>query len=373
MLWFIIKIGEYYMKKSILLVIITLILLLATACALFDNSKEDAIQKIIDDMSIDEKIGQLIISSYNNIDEIIPIIDEYKLGGVILYKNNINTVSQTIDDINRLKTIDNKIPLFISIDQEGGRVNRLPEEMGAFDSAMSIGNKNNLNYAYESGKKIGVSLNQLGINLDFAPVLDIFSNPLNTVIGERSFGTNPDIVSRMGIQIIKGLHSKNIMATAKHFPGHGDTEVDSHIGLPVVDKTVDELNSFEFIPFKNAINNDIDMIMVAHIILSKVDNVPSTMSDKVITDILRDDLDYDGVVITDDMSMKAISDNYTIPEAAVESINAGCDIVLIKGVNNAISIINSIKKSLDNGKLTEERIDESLYRILMLKDKYKML
>jgi beta-N-acetylhexosaminidase len=348
--------------------------MLLTSCKLFSNNdEENKIKNIIDEMSIDEKIGQLIISSYSNIDEIVPIINEYKLGGVILYKNNINTISQVKDDINKLKAINNKISLFISIDQEGGRVTRLPSEMGSFESAMSIGSKNDLDYAYESGKKIASFLTELGFNLDFAPVLDIFSNPKNTVIGERSFGTNPSVVSRMGIQVIKGLHSENIMATAKHFPGHGDTLVDSHIGLPVVDKTVAELKDFEFIPFANAIKNDIDMIMVAHIILSKVDDLPSTMSKNIVTDILRRDLGYDGVVITDDMSMGAIAKNYTIPEAAVMSINAGCDIILVKGVNNTISIINSIKASMQNGVLAEKRIDESLYHILTLKNKYKLL
>jgi beta-N-acetylhexosaminidase len=349
------------------------IVILLTSCNLFSNNEESKIKKIIDNMSIDEKIGQLIISSYDTIDEIIPIIDDYKLGGVILYKKNIDTVSQTISDIEKLKSINNKINLFISTDQEGGRVNRLPDEMGTFDSAMNIGVKNDLNYAYDSGKKIGESLSELGINLDFAPVLDIFSNPKNTVIGERAFGTTPDIVSKMGMQVIDGLHSENIMATAKHFPGHGDTDVDSHIGLPVVDKTVDELKKFEFIPFERAIENDIDMIMVAHIILSKVDNVPSTMSKKVVTDILKNDLGYDGVVITDDMSMGAIAKNYTISEAAIKSIEAGCDIILVKGVDNTTSIINSIKDAIDSGELDEERIDESLYRILKLKDKYQML
>jgi beta-N-acetylhexosaminidase len=358
-----------------LLIFLTALFYVIDIRKFFSNPEEEKIKKIIDNMSIDEKIGQLLISSYNSIDQIVPVINEYKLGGVILYKNNINTVLQTMNDINMLKdtSSDNKINLFISIDQEGGRVNRLPSEMGTFPSAMSIGDKNDLDYAYECGSKIGYVIKELGFNLDFAPVLDIFSNPQNTVIGERAFGTNPNIVSKMGLQYIDGLHSENIIATAKHFPGHGDTLVDSHVGLPVVTKTLDQLKSFEFKPFVSAIKNNIDMIMIAHIILSKVDSLPSTLSHKVVTDILRDDLGYNGVIITDDMGMGAIAQNYTITDASIKAFKAGCDIILVKGVDNTISVINSLKASLNSGEITEDRIDESLYRILMLKNKYKLI
>ncbi len=335
----------------------------------------DNIQVMVDSMTIDEKIGQLVMGGYNDIDEILPIIKKYKLGGVILFQKNILSATQATKDISSLKASNtkNKIPLFVSVDQEGGRINRLPSSMGTFLSAKAIGDKNDSTYAFNAGVKIAIALKQLGFNLDFAPVLDIYSNPKNTVIGDRAFGTTADKVSKFGIQVMKGLNSKNIIPTAKHFPGHGDTEVDSHIGLPVVTKTVAELTSFEFKPFISAIENNVPMIMVAHILLSKVDTLPSSLSYKVVTNILRKQLGYNGVVITDDITMGAITENYTLADAAVKAINAGCDIVLVaQDSQNSIVVVNALKSAYQNGQITEKRIDESVYRILKLKYQYNL-
>jgi len=336
----------------------------------------DEIQQIIDGMSLDEKIGQLIIGGYDNINDITPIIKDYKLGGIILYKKNITDVIQTTNDIKTLNdsNSENKIPLFIATDQEGGRVSRLPSDMGTFEGALSIGDKNDPSYAFDSGVKTAKALKELNFNLDFAPVLDIYSNPKNTVIADRAYGTTPDRVSSMGTQVIDGLHSENMIATAKHFPGHGDTEIDSHVGLPIVNKSVEELNDFEFKPFFEAIDHNIDMIMIAHIILSKVDNLPSSLSSKVVTDILREQLKFNGVVITDDITMGAISQNYTITDAAVKAVKAGCDIVLVaKEPSNSVLVINAIKKAIDDEEITTKRIDESVFRILSLKYKYELI
>jgi beta-N-acetylhexosaminidase len=335
--------------------------------------EEDAARKLLAGMSIDEKIGQLIIGGYDNIAEILPVISENKLGGVILYKKNIRSVSQTIRDINILKESNqlNKIPIFISIDQEGGKVSRLPEEMGIFESALSVGNRNDPAYAFNFGSKTAKTLKQLGFNLNFAPIMDIYSNPRNTIIADRSFGITPERVSRIGLQVMKGLGSENIISTVKHFPGHGDTETDSHLVLPVVNKSLAELNNFEFKPFVEAIQNDVDMIMIAHIVLSKVDLLPSSLSSEVVTTILRKQLSYKGVIITDDITMGAITENYTISEAAVKAVNAGCDIVFVaQGTRNSVLVLNSLKSALQNGQLTEQRLDESVYRILSLKLKH---
>ncbi len=335
--------------------------------------EEDATRKLLAGMSIDEKIGQLIIGGYDNIAEILPVIRENKLGGVILYKKNIRSVSQTIRDINILKESNqlNKIPIFISIDQEGGKVSRLPEEMGIFESALSVGNRNDPAYAFNFGSKTAKTLKQLGFNLNFAPIMDIYSNPRNTIIADRSFGITPERVSRIGLQVMKGLGSENIISTVKHFPGHGDTETDSHLALPVVNKSLAELNNFEFKPFVEAIQNDVDMIMIAHVVLSKVDFLPSSLSSEVVTNILRKQLGYKGVIITDDITMGAITENYTISEAAVKAVNAGCDIVFVaQGTRNSVLVLNSLKSALQNGQLTEQRLDESVYRILSLKLKH---
>jgi beta-N-acetylhexosaminidase len=337
------------------------------------SAKENDIQKVMNQMTIDEKLGQMIIGGYDDINEILPIIREDKLGGIILYKNNISSVSQVKKDIFSLKESNskNKIPIIISTDQEGGRVSRLPAVMGTFESALSIGDRNNSAYAYNSGVKIAKALKQLGFNLDFAPDMDIYSNPENTVIADRAFGRTPDRVSKIAIQVLKGLQSEKIIPTVKHFPGHGDTAVDSHIGLPVVDKSVAQLTGFEFKPFIAAIKNNADMMMIAHIELRKVDTVPSTLSYKIVTGILRNQLGFKGVIITDDMTMGAIAQNYTLANASVIAVSAGCDIVLVaKGAQNSVIVLNALKTAYQNGQITEKRIDESVYRILSMKKKY---
>jgi beta-N-acetylhexosaminidase len=208
--------------------------------------------------------------------------------------------------------------------------------------------------------------------MDFAPVIDIFSNPKNTVIGDRAFGTEPDIVSSLGVQTMKGLREGGIISVVKHFPGHGDTLVDSHIGLPTVEYEMNRLKNFEFKPFQAAIDNKADTVMVAHILMKAVDpENPASMSKVMITDILRNQLGLEGVAATDDMTMRAILDNYKIGVAVVKSVDAGSDIVLVcHGFENQVNAINALKASVKDGMITEERLNESVYRILKLKGKY---
>ena len=222
---------------------------------------------------------------------------------------------------------------------------------------------------------MGKVLSNYGINMDFAPVLDIYSNNKNTVIGDRAFGNNEEIVSTMGIAMMKGLQDENIIACVKHFPGHGDTEVDSHVGLPIVYKNLEELEKFEFIPFKKAIESNCDVVMVSHIVLNEIDSKnPSSLSKTVISGLLRENLGFDKVVITDDMNMSAITNTISVEKASIESIKAGSDIILIGGgLDTITSVIREIESAIKNGDLSEDRIDESVYRILELKSKYLKL
>ncbi|MBE6044290.1 MAG: beta-N-acetylhexosaminidase [Clostridium thermopalmarium] len=330
-------------------------------------------------MTLDEKIGQMFIvgiDGYDLNDNSKSLIEKYKVGGFILFKDNIKNVNQLLSLINSLKVENssNKIPLFLSVDEEGGKVTRMPDELKSLPTNKVIGKINDVDFSNKIGKTIAGEIKAFGFNMNFAPVLDINNNPKNPVIGSRSFGSNPDIVTKLGIETMKGIQSENVIPVVKHFPGHGDTSVDSHIGLPIVNNDLKRLEEFELIPFAKAIENEADAVMIAHILLPKVDEKnPSSMSKIIITDILRNSLKFNGVVITDDMTMGAITKNYNINDATIKSIKAGSDIVLIcHGYDNEIGVINYVKNAVLKGEITEERIDESVYRILKLKEKYDL-
>ena len=318
------------------------------------KTQRDEIKELIDSMSINEKIGQLMIVGFNgtSVDENInDLIKTSYIGGVILFGNNVESLNGVTELINNIKlsNMNNKIPLFISVDEEGGVVSRTPNEFLKLQSSLFIGAYNNKEMCYEVGEIIANELKLMGYNMDYAPVLDILSNPNNTVIGSRAFGRDADIVSNLGISVMKGINENNVIPVVKHFPGHGDTSVDSHYGLPLVEKNLNELKELEFIPFQNAINSGADAIMVSHILLKNIDSEnPATMSKKIVSDILRDEMNFKGVVISDDMTMAAIMDNYDIGEASVKAINAGVDITLETVRSYALSGVDFIS----SGELT---------------------
>ena len=339
----------------------------------------DPIIEEIGKMSIDEKIGQMIvvgIEGYDLNDNTKSLIEKSKVGGVILFSNNVQDTNQLLNLLNSLKSVNlqNKIPLFLSVDEEGGRVTRMPKEFKKFPTNKAIGKINNEALSYKIGSTIAYEIGSFGFNMDFAPVLDVNSNPNNPVIGNRSFGSNVNIVTRLGIQTMKGIQSENIIPVVKHFPGHGDTSVDSHLGLPSVNNDLKRLKSFELVPFAEAIKNNADAVMIAHILLPKIDSEnPSSLSKIIITDILRKDLNFNGVIITDDMTMGAIMKNYNIGEAAVKSVKAGTDIVLVcHGFDNEVAVIDALKNAVLKGDISKQSIDQSVYRILSLKKKYKL-
>ena len=341
--------------------------------------QQKSIDEIISGMSLDEKIGQMMIAGISGTKmdtQTKNLITKYKVGGIIFYQNNLVNPEQTVQLLNEIKTenVPNPLPLFLSVDQEGGHVTRLPGGLFNFPTNQEIGVINNSTFSYKVGTILGKELNGFGFNLDFAPVLDVNSNPKNPIIGDRSFGNNPDVVSKLGIQTMKGIQSQNIIATIKHFPGHGDTSVDSHLELPIVYKNLTELKKLELIPFERAIDNGADVVMVAHILLPQLDDhYPASMSKVIITDILRKQLGFSGVVITDDMTMKAVTDHYRMGEAVVDSINAGSDIILVAhDYNKIVDAISSVKSAVQKGEISEQRINDSVRRIIMLKRKYGM-
>ncbi|HEY5525250.1 MAG TPA: beta-N-acetylhexosaminidase [Clostridium sp.] len=376
-------------KKSIIWTIVALSLIPMVGCSSVAKPSQEEIQqpkKEIDpieeqvkNMTLEEKIGQMVIiglDGYTMDDNTRMMIEDDRVGGFILFGENVKSSDQLLALVNSLKNTNskNKLPLFISVDQEGGRVNRMPGEFKNFPANQTIGKVNNGDFSYEIGSILGEEIKALGFNMDFAPVLDINSNPKNLVIGDRSFGTNAEVVSKLGIQTMKGIQTSGVIPVVKHFPGHGDTSVDSHIGLPSVDNDMNRLKSFELVPFNDAIKNGADAVMVAHILLNKIDSQnPASLSKTIITDILRTQLNFNGLVITDDMTMGAIVKNYTISNAAIKSVNAGSDIVLVcHGHDNEVAVIDALKKAVEEGTIPEERINESIYRILKLKYKYKL-
>lgn len=347
-----------------------------------DEEPEEEIDPIleqIEGMSLEEKVGQLVtigIEGYTMDETAMRIIKEYHVGGIILFGRNVKNPTQLLQLINSLKEENSKkdIPLFISVDEEGGKVSRVPSELIKIPTSREIGKRNNRNFSYEIGNVLGTIVKAFGFNINFAPVLDIDSNPRNPVIGDRSYGPDEKIVSEVGIEVMRGLQASGVIPVVKHFPGHGDTSVDSHISLPAINKDLDSLMEFELIPFKEAIDNGADAVMIAHILFNKVDSEnPSTLSKVIITDILRKKLEFDGVIFTDDLTMGAIMENYDIGEAAIKSIMAGSDILLVcHGYENSIRVLDELMKAVEDGRISEERIDESVYRVLKLKEKYKL-
>ncbi|MGE7110434.1 beta-N-acetylhexosaminidase [Lysinibacillus sp. NPDC047702] len=340
---------------------------------------EQQVTEMIEQMTLDEKIGQMMFAGVSGTtlqQETKDLIHNFKVGGLILYANNLETPQQTTTLINDLvaENKNNRLSLFIGTDQEGGNVVRLPGPLKSFPTNKRIGDINQSKFSFEVGRLLGEELKAFGFNLDFAPVLDVNSNPNNPIIGDRSFSNNPDIVSKLGIQTMKGLESKQVIPVIKHFPGHGDTSVDSHLELPKVTKSLDELNKLEIIPFKTAIENGADVVMVAHILLPRIDpQYPSSMSKAIITGILRNQLAFDGVVMTDDMTMKAITNHFAIGQATVDSVKAGSDIILIAhDFSNVQSAIEALKSAVQHGEITEDRINDSVRRIIQLKRKFKL-
>ncbi|MEI4771319.1 beta-N-acetylhexosaminidase [Psychrobacillus sp. FJAT-51614] len=348
--------------------------------SVFTEVKEEVSTDIaaMKEMSLEEKVGQMIFAGIEGTSlskESKLLISNDKVGGIILFKDNLEDVHQSVSLLNEMKeeSAKNKFPLFLGVDQEGGRVSRLPELI-QLPTNQEIGKINDSSLSYNIGNLLGKELNSFGFNLDFAPVLDINSNAKNPVIGDRSFGSTANIVSNLGIQTMKGIKNQHVIPVVKHFPGHGDTAVDSHKELPIIQKRLEDLQALELIPFKDAIDNGADVVMVGHILLPKIDpTFPSSMSYELITNILRNKLQFEGVVITDDMTMGAILDNYKIGEAAVEAVKAGNDIVLIAhDYVNIKEAIESILLAVNEGQISEERINASVERILLLKEKYKL-
>jgi len=263
-------------------------------------------------------------------------------------------------------------PPFIAIDQEGGSVHRLPAPFTHFPAATRIGEKDNLELARRLGRAAADELKLAGINLNFAPVLDVNSNPANPIIGARAFGAKPQQVVEISSAWTQGLRDGGIIPCGKHFPGHGDTDKDSHLELPTVSKTLDELKAVELPPFAQACRNQIESLMTAHVLYPALDpNLPATLSETIVTGLLRHQLGYDGVMFSDDLEMKAIADNYGVEQAAALAVRAGVDVLLFcHELEKAIEACEFLCNEAQSDPVVRARVEDSFRRTTELKRRY---
>jgi beta-N-acetylhexosaminidase len=353
----------------------------AVAISAEDNAKIDA---ILSKMTLEEKINQMFIITPEALTGVGTVVasgdatraalKKHPVGGLIYFAQNIESESQTKEMISSLKKIASEecaVPLFVCIDEEGGQVARLGNSANInvpkVSSMPTIGASGDVNKAYEAGVTIGTYLSDYGFNLDFAPVADVITNSQNTVVKNRSFGTDADRVGQMAVKLSQGLNSKGVYSCYKHFPGHGATKDDTHEGFAYTNKTYDELAQSELKPFVTAINNGADFIMVGHISVPGVtgDNTPASLSYVVINDILKEKLGFQGIVITDSLAMGAISNYYTSSEMSVKAVEAGVDVLLMPADFNAA--YNGLLSAAKSGRISQERIDQSVRKILYRK------
>lgn len=332
------------------------------------------ITEFISNMTLRDKVGELFLFGFNgtkyneNIEELI----NYGANNFILFSRNVENKNQVKKLIEDIKLRSKKIPPFIAIDQEGGMVARI-RDIFVPPNMMVLGSLNNPDLTYKVGYLSGKSLRELGINMNFSPVLDVNSNPYNPIIGVRSFWNNEKVVAQNGIDYFRGLLNGGVIPVGKHFPGHGDTEVDSHKNLPIINKSKEQYEKVDIYPFKEAIKSGIPAIMTAHILLPFWDNKPATLSKKIIS-YLRNDLNFNGVIISDDLLMGAVSKDQDICKVVEESLLAGVNMFIIwKDIEIQKRVIDYIISEVKSGKIDEKIIDESLEKILSLKLKYENL
>ena len=398
------------MRKRLAFVL-SLLLTIATvaspACAVNVHAK-GGIEQLVSDMPVEQKVAQMIMPSFRywgtgdskkGVTELNDLqkatLMKYNFGGIILFGQNTQEAAQTTELVNAMQKANiqggAKSSLLISIDQEGGYITRL-QTGTQMPGNMAIGATGDPENAFRAANVIGKELAVQGINVDFAPVMDVNNNPENPIIGVRSFSDNPNKVAEFGQRYIDGLHSNGVMTALKHFPGHGDTATDSHTGLPLIDKTYDELKKLELIPY-TAVAKKSDFVMTAHIQYPKIEtgtyiskltgekiNLPATLSKTILTGILRNDMGFDGVIVTDALDMDAIAKHFDKMDATTLAINAGANMLLMPvdlstedGLKNLDDYISGVAAKINVGDISIDAVNESVTRILKMKAKYGLL
>lgn len=349
-----------------------------------EETLEAKVEEILQGLTLEEKVAQMFVvlpealtgvSRVTEAGEDTKIaFDRLPVGGIIYMKENLTSGEQTEAMLSSIQAYSMErlgLPAFLAVDEEGGTVARVGgrEAFGipALENMAQVGASGDLKRAREVGATIGAYLSRLGFNLDFAPDADVWSNPENEVVRHRSFGSEPELVADMSMEVLYGLNENGIYGSLKHFPGHGATEGDTHAGYAYTDKTLEDLKECELIPFQRGIEEDVEFIMVGHISLPNVtgDDMPASLSRELVTELLRKKMGHEGIVITDALNMGAISKNYSSQEAAVLAVEAGVDLLLMpKDLEEAYQ---GLLSAVEEGSISQDRIDESLRRILKVK------
>ena len=322
------------------------------------------------------RIGQLLIAGFNGhalSPELRSIAREFGLGGVILFARNVGDPEQVAEVAFEASRLTPDLPPWVSIDQEGGRVARLKSPFTEWPPMATLGRSADVRLAERFARALAAELRAVGITLDYAPVLDVHTNPKNPVIGDRALSASAREVARLGSAIVRTLQAEGIAACGKHFPGHGDTSADSHHELPLIEHPPERLRDTEFLPFSAAIDAGVATIMTAHVLVPSLDETrPASLSKRVITGVLRDELRYDGVILSDDLEMKAVASEYAVSKSAVLAIDAGCDGVLICSGDHAtqVAALEALIHAVEDGTLPAARVDDALKRQQRTKERF---
>lgn len=319
------------------------------------------------------QIGQLFITGVSGkelTNTELEFLRNHHLGGVLLFAHNYESPAQLADLVTSIQETRQELPMLIAVDHEGGRVVRFREHFTQFGPMLDIAQKTSPKTIYDVYSVMAKELQACGVNVNLAPVCDVLTNSNNKVIGDRAFGDNEETVSKMISGAIRGLQTNKIIACAKHFPGHGNTTKDSHFDLPYVTKSLDELESLEIKPFSKAVRSKVEMMMMAHLVVDAFDTeLPTTLS-KNAYDYIREKLRFKKVIISDDMTMKAITDHFSYDEAAIMALQAGCDLLEYRDMDSCKEAIEGVYKACSNGRLENSLIHEKFERVKALKHDY---
>ena len=320
--------------------------------------------------------GQLAIAGFAGHSipiELRELAQEFDLGGIILFARNVESPEQVAEIAREARALRKELPLWVSVDQEGGRVARLRHPFTVWPPMATLGRAGDDLLVGRFARALAAELRAVGITLDYTPVLDVRTNSRNTVIGDRALGERPEDVARLGRVLIEALQAAGIAACGKHFPGHGDTVADSHVELPLVEHPPDRLEAVEFVPFRAAVEAGVAAMMMGHLLVPSLDEErPATLSRAIVTGLLKEQLGFDGVVMTDDLEMKALSARHATPEATVMALVAGCDVALMCGPSQEVqaAALEAIVHAVEDGTIPLRRAEDALARGRRMKERF---